>query len=64
MAKNKEYVGVVHVPLVIHAKSLKSAKKLAANISKNLGWCVFTGGESAECGRSKIASVKMNRNGK
>ena len=64
MAKGKDYVGVVHVPLVIRAGNLRSAKKLAAIISKNLGWCVFTGGESAECGRSKVASVKLHRKDK
>jgi hypothetical protein len=42
--------------------NLKDAQKLAAAISANLGYCVFTAGKSGECyGRNKVLNVKLKR---
>ncbi len=58
----KQYVGMIQVPIVMTADNLKDAQKLAAAISANLGYCVFTAGKSGECyGRNKVLNVKLKR---
>ena len=58
----KQYVGAILVPVVMTADNLKDARKLAAAVSANLGYCVFTAGKSGECyGRNKVLNVKLKR---